>query len=112
MAKSNLMANLLIYGANGYTGSLIAQEAVRRDYKPILAGRNPEALAVLAKKLALEHRVFSLDDPAAVDAGLRGVSTVLHSVTSPHRKLLPRDLSSSVGPGDLDSAFQLLLQER
>src|SRR5262249_12363904 len=58
--------------------SLIAQEAVRRDYKPILAGRNPEALAMLARKLALEHRVFSLNDPAAVDVGLRGVSTVLH----------------------------------
>jgi short subunit dehydrogenase-like uncharacterized protein len=72
------MADFLIYGATGYTGSLIAHEAVRRGYRPILAGRNAEALAALARKLELEQRVFSLDDPAAVIAGLRGVGAVLH----------------------------------
>ena len=30
----------LIYGANGYTGSLVAQEAVRRGMRPLLVGRN------------------------------------------------------------------------
>jgi short subunit dehydrogenase-like uncharacterized protein len=39
------MADFLIYGATGYTGSLIAHEAVRRGRRPILAGRNTEALA-------------------------------------------------------------------
>jgi short subunit dehydrogenase-like uncharacterized protein len=72
------MADFLIYGATGYTGSLIAHEAVRRGYRPILAGRNAEALAALARKLGLEQRVFPLDDPAAVNAGLRGISAVLH----------------------------------
>jgi len=72
------MADFLIYGATGYTGSLIAHEAVRRGYRPILAGRNAVALAGLAMKLELEQRVFSLDDPAAVIAGLRGVRAVLH----------------------------------
>ena len=41
----------LIYGANGYTGELIAREAVRRGHKPILAGRNAEKLGALAKEL-------------------------------------------------------------
>ncbi len=72
------MPNFLIYGATGYTGLLIAHEAVRRGYRPILAGRNAEALAALARKLELEQRVFPLDDPTAVNAGLRGVSAVLH----------------------------------
>ena len=72
------MPDFLIYGATGYTGSLIAHEAVRRGYRPILAGRTVEALAALARKLGLEQRVFSLDDPAAVIVGLRGVSAVLH----------------------------------
>ena len=72
------MADFLIYGANGYTGSLIAHEAVRRGYRPILAGRNAVALAGLARKLELEQRVFALDNPAAVIAGLRGVRAVLH----------------------------------
>jgi short subunit dehydrogenase-like uncharacterized protein len=72
------MADFLIYGATGYTGSLIAHEAGRRGYRPIVAGRNADALAPLAKKLGLEQRVFPLDDPAAVRASLRGVSVVLH----------------------------------
>lgn len=63
----------LIYGANGYTGELIAREAVRRGHKPVLAGRNGERLAPLAKELGLEHRVFGLDAPK-----LTGVEAVLH----------------------------------
>ena len=35
-------------------------------------------LASLAAELNLEHRVFSLADPAAVDAGLRDVTAVLN----------------------------------
>src|SRR2546430_11307663 len=72
------MADFLIYGATGYTGSLIAHEAVRRGYRPILAGRNAEALAALARKLELEQRAFPLDDPAAVIAWPRGVGDLLN----------------------------------
>jgi len=63
----------LIYGANGYTGELIAREAVRRGHKPILAGRNAEKLGALAKELGLESRAFPLDKPQ-----LDGVDAVLH----------------------------------
>lgn len=63
----------LIYGANGYTGELIAREAVRRGLKPILAGRNAEKLDALAKELGLESRAFPLDNPQ-----LDGVDAVLH----------------------------------
>src|SRR4051812_19190014 len=72
------MSGFLIYGANGYTGSLLAREAARRGLRPILAGRNASALAALAAELAVEHRVFSLDDSSAVDAGLDGARVVLH----------------------------------
>ncbi len=68
----------LIYGANGYTGVLVAREAVRRGLKPILAGRSEESIAALARELGLEHRTFGLDDPAAVDRGLDGIGVVLH----------------------------------
>jgi short subunit dehydrogenase-like uncharacterized protein len=64
---------LLIYGANGYTGELIAREAVRRGHKPVLAGRSAEKLAPLAKELGLESRVFPLDTPQ-----LDGIEAVLH----------------------------------
>ena len=72
------MSKFLIYGANGYTGSLIAQEAIKRGMAPILAGRHGEKLAVLATELKLDHRAFALDSPAAIDAGIRGVGAVLH----------------------------------
>src|SRR5579883_708222 len=72
------MDTYLIYGANGYTGALIAREAVARGQQPILAGRNEAAVAELARTLHLEHRAFALDQPAAVDAGLRGARAVLH----------------------------------
>ncbi len=72
------MTNFLIYGANGYTGSLIAHEAVAHGMRPILAGRSTDALELLGGKLGLEHRVFSLDDPAAIVRGIQGLVAVLH----------------------------------
>lgn len=63
----------LIYGANGYTGELVAREAVRRGHRPVLAGRNADAIAQLARELDCESRVFGLD---AID--LRGVDAVIH----------------------------------
>ena len=69
---------LLIYGANGYTGELVASEAVRRGLRPVLAGRNGEAVAALAGRLGLDHRVFGLEEPAALAAGLEGATAVLH----------------------------------
>ena len=68
----------MIYGANGYTGRLIAEEAARRGLRPILAGRNASAIEPLAKKLKLPVRAFALDNPAAVRAGLKDIGLVLH----------------------------------
>ena len=72
------MNTFLIYGANGYTGSLIAQEAAARGMKPILAGRSATDVIVAANALHLPHRVFALDEPAALDAALADVALVLN----------------------------------
>ncbi|RJQ78654.1 hypothetical protein D5S17_12660 [Pseudonocardiaceae bacterium YIM PH 21723] len=72
------MTNLLIYGANGYTGELVAREAVRRGLRPILAGRSGAKVVPLAAELGLEHRVFTLDRIAIVAEHLGGVDIVLH----------------------------------
>jgi short subunit dehydrogenase-like uncharacterized protein len=74
----HVAASWLLYGANGYTGELIARRAAAAGERPILAGRNREAVSRLAAQLDLEARAFALDDPAAVDRGLAGAQAVLH----------------------------------
>ncbi len=68
----------MIYGANGYTGELIANRAREQEMTPILAGRDAERLRPLAEKLKLPLRVFGLLDPGEIDRGLSGVDLVLH----------------------------------
>jgi len=68
----------LIYGANGYTGTLVARLAKARGHRPILAGRRADEVCSIADDLGLERRLFALDDPARVDAGLAGMHLVLH----------------------------------
>jgi short subunit dehydrogenase-like uncharacterized protein len=69
---------LLVYGANGYTGALIARLARAKGMAPILAGRDGKAVARLADCLGFAHRAFALNDAAEIDAGLNGVAAVLH----------------------------------
>ncbi|HEY4308149.1 MAG TPA: saccharopine dehydrogenase NADP-binding domain-containing protein [Pirellulales bacterium] len=69
-------AEWMIYGANGYTGRLIAEEAARRGMRPVLAGRSADAIVPLATKLGCPHRVFSLDGAAAEQ--LSSMRVVLH----------------------------------
>lgn len=68
----------MIYGANGYTGELIAREAAQRGLRPVLAGRNTAQLARLAAELKLDYRVFPLDRAAVIDEALTGIGLVLH----------------------------------
>ena len=72
------MNRILIYGANGYTGALIAEEAVRRGLKPVLGGRNRDALESLAQRLHLTRRVFELADPAEIARNLDGIDVLLN----------------------------------
>jgi short subunit dehydrogenase-like uncharacterized protein len=68
----------MVYGANGYTGELIAREAVERGMQPILAARNGRKVAEVATALGLEHRQVTLDDPSLLREELENVAAVLH----------------------------------
>ena len=68
----------LIYGANGYTGELIAREAARRGLKPILSGRSQNKIEPLAKELNLTFRTFSLEDKKSLEYTLKEVDFVVH----------------------------------
>jgi short subunit dehydrogenase-like uncharacterized protein len=68
----------LVYGANGYTGELIAREAVRRGLRPVLAGRSRAPLEKLARELGLEYRAFALDEPGLLRRSIADARLVLH----------------------------------
>jgi short subunit dehydrogenase-like uncharacterized protein len=69
----------MLYGAAGYTGSLIATRAVECGHRPVIAGRNAPAVTALADHLGLPHRVLDLGDPAALQAALDDVDLVLNA---------------------------------
>jgi short subunit dehydrogenase-like uncharacterized protein len=68
----------MIYGANGYTGELIAREAVSRGMKPVLAGRTAAKVESLAASLGLQARAFDLRDATATASSVEGMRLVLH----------------------------------
>ncbi len=71
--------SFLLYGANGYTGQLIAEHARRHGLTPILAGRSEAAIRLLAERLGYEYLVFDLSDTTQLEQALRRVQVVLHA---------------------------------
>lgn len=72
------MGGVLIYGATGYTGQLVAKRAKEVGMTPILAGRNEAKVRAVAEPLGFEWRAADIDDAAALDRALEGIEVVLH----------------------------------
>jgi short subunit dehydrogenase-like uncharacterized protein len=72
-----LNGTILIYGATGYTGKLIAKAAADQGARPVLAGRNLARVNAVARPLGLKARAFDLGDPTRLDAAIKDVSVVL-----------------------------------
>lgn len=68
----------LIYGAAGYTGSMVARQAKRAGLEFIIGGRDATKLAALARELDVPWRVFRADDELAAADALRGITTLLN----------------------------------
>ena len=68
----------MIYGANGYTGELIAREAKVQGLNPIIAGRNLNQITSLAKELEFTCRIFNLLDQHELTKQLSDVQLVLN----------------------------------
>jgi saccharopine dehydrogenase (NAD+, L-lysine-forming) len=68
----------MIYGANGYTGELVARLAAARGLRPVLAGRSAMAVGALADELGVERAVVDLADGAGLRAALHDVAVVAH----------------------------------
>ncbi len=69
----------LLYGANGYTGKLIAKLSSTYNLQPILAGRTEANIKPLADELQLPYRIVDLDNAAQLQSALSEVKLVLHA---------------------------------
>lgn len=72
------MKKIMIFGATGYTGSMIAGHALEAGLQIIIAGRDREKLVAMASKLGVGFRVLSLDDPDTIDAALKEVDVLIN----------------------------------
>ena len=71
-------SQLVIYGAYGYTGELITDNAVKKGLRPLLAGRNEEKLRALADRFGLDYAVFDVNENEKVVPCLQGKTVLLH----------------------------------
>lgn len=69
----------LLYGANGYTGQLIARYSSQYDLQPILAGRTEDQLKSLSNQLGMPYRVVDLNDSTKLRTAVSEVKVVLHA---------------------------------
>ncbi|MGC3027165.1 saccharopine dehydrogenase family protein [Burkholderia sp. DN3021] len=67
-----------VYGATGHTGRFVVAELARRGVGAIRIGRDAARLAEGGTSDAARSRVAAIDDPAALDAALRGADAVIN----------------------------------
>ena len=68
----------MVYGAYGYTGRLVLEQAIAAGCKPVVAGRDPARTESVALEYGLPHRSFELADTQALRRGLEGMRAVLN----------------------------------
>ena len=54
----------IIYGAYGYAGKLVLEEALAQGRRPIIAGRTEAKLKPIAESHGLQYRAFNVEDAA------------------------------------------------
>lgn len=74
-----MMKPWMLYGATGYTGQLLAQEAILQGHRPILAGRNELKLKLMADKLHLPYIAVPLEDTHSLKRAVGQVGLVFHA---------------------------------
>jgi short subunit dehydrogenase-like uncharacterized protein len=97
---------IVVFGATGYTGGLVAEALVRRGLRPVLAARSREKLGGLAERLGgLDTRVADVTDLASMRA-LVERGDVLLATVGPFGRWGRPALDSAIAGGAhyLDSA--------
>lgn len=80
---------LLVYGAYGYTGKLVVEEALRAGLRPTLAGRDGNKIREMSRDLGLPGIALSLGDAEALQRALEPMEVVLHCAGPFHRTSKP-----------------------
>jgi short subunit dehydrogenase-like uncharacterized protein len=76
-------SRIVLFGATGYTGRLVAEAMVERGLRPVLAARSADKCEALADKLGgLEFREADVEDPKTI-GDLVGRGDVLVSTVGP-----------------------------
>lgn len=72
------MKKILIYGANGYTGRLILEEAFSEKLSITIAGRNEDEILQLSEEYNVAYEVFALDQWEKMLKVLSNHDVVIH----------------------------------
>jgi short subunit dehydrogenase-like uncharacterized protein len=72
-----MTGSILVYGATGYTGKLMALASKAKGSNFILAGRSGERVQAVAKPLGLHWRAFDLRNRRELETGVKDVAAVL-----------------------------------
>ncbi len=78
LSTSTMQNQFLLYGANGYTGLIIAKLAASYNLQPILAGRTEASIKPLASALQFPYHIVDLDNAEQLKKVLKEVKLVLH----------------------------------
>ncbi|UGT61617.1 saccharopine dehydrogenase family protein [Nocardia asteroides] len=93
------MPKIVLFGATGYTGRLTAEALVAQGASPVLAARNPDALAKLAADIGgTETAVADVTNPDSVRA-LLGKGDVLITTVGPFLRFGEPALAAALAAG-------------
>jgi len=114
----------LLYGAYGYTGTLVAEEAVKRGHRPVLAGRSEQKLIPLAERLGLDYVVLDLQNSPKLTQTVSDFDLVFHAAgpfVHTHRPMVTAclmgkahylDITGEVTVFEENLSYDLLAQEQ
>jgi len=84
-----VVVSWILYGATGVTGTLIADAAIRRGHRPVLAGRSAARLRPLAQRWDTPWQAVDVDDGPGLARLVGGAPLVLLAASPLHRTSLP-----------------------
>src|ERR1700685_1355341 len=79
--EHSMRRRVLIYGATGYTGRLIADRLRNSRCHLVVAGRTLHRVQALATELGVAGRVIEIDEPNALDQALDDIDVLINTAS-------------------------------